>query len=201
MDLVLSDDYDKHDFVAAVRKQLEQRYPMLRKTPVLAISALNGTGVNELMPIVFEARDRWAKVIGTGLLNRWLADVTKSKAPPLNENGRKINIKYIIQTKGRPPTFLLFCNVRVLPTSYVRYLIRSFQDAFKMYGMDVRMAVKESSHENPYTRNKNKKLGIGGTRLGIGGSRNRKKRFIEVLKSTGSRPRKGISRRHSYKKQ
>lgn len=200
MDLLLSEEYSKSDFVAAVRKQLEQRYPMLRKTPVLAISALNSTGVEDLMPVVFTARDRWAKVIGTGLLNRWLSDVIKSKAPPLNESGRKINIKYIMQSKGRPPTFLLFCNVRALPVSYIRYLIRNFQDTFQMYGMDVRMAVKESSKENPYTRGKNKKLGIGGTRLGVGGTRNRKKRFIEVLKSTGSRPKKGLSRRFSYKR-
>jgi len=197
MDLLLCSEYSKDEFVAAVRKQLEQRYPMLRKTPVLAISALNNAGIEDLMPVVFTARDRWANVIGTGILNRWLSDVVKSKAPPIHDSGRKIHIKYILQTKGRPPTFLLFCNVRSLPASYVRYLIRNFQDTFQMFGMDVRMAVKESAKENPYLRGKNRKIGIGGTRLGVGGAKNRKKRFIEVLKSTGSRPKKGLSRRFS----
>ena len=200
MDLLLCAEYTKNDFVSAVRKQLEQRYPMLRKTPVLAISALNNTGVEELMPVVLSARDRWAKVITTGLLNRWLSDVIQSKAPPLSESGRKINIKYIMQTKGRPPTFLLFCNVKALPVSYIRFLIRNFQDTFEMFGMDIRMAVKESASQNPYISHKNKKIGMGGTRLGVGGSENRKKRFLDTLKSTGSGPRKGISRRHSYKR-
>ncbi len=197
MDLLLSAEYSKNDFVSDVRKQIEHRYPMLRKTPILAFSALNNDGVEHLMPVVFTTRDRWAKVIGTGILNRWLSDVIKSKAPPLDHSGRKIQIKYILQAKGRPPTFLLFCNVRSLPVSYARYLIRNFQDTFHMYGMDVRMAVKESSKQNPYVRRKSRKVGIGGTRFGIGGAKNRRKRFLEVIKSTGSIPKKGLSRRFS----
>ena len=32
----------------------------------------------------------------------------------------------------RPPTFLLFCNVDALPTSYMRFLTRNFQETFSM---------------------------------------------------------------------
>ncbi|KAL7436777.1 hypothetical protein ACHAXH_007785, partial [Discostella pseudostelligera] len=144
MDLIIDADYTAHDFACAVQDQIEQRYPMLRKTPVVAMSSLNGENVHKLMPVVFKARERWARVIPTGMLNRWLEEVVDEHSPPMQQ-GRPTKIKYILQTKGRPPTFLLFCNVTELPIPYLRYLTRSFQDSFDMFGMEVRLVVKKSA--------------------------------------------------------
>jgi GTP-binding protein len=131
MDLVLEEDYDKEDFADSVRTQLEARFPMLRKTPIVPMSSLMGESVQDLMPVVFNARDRWARMIPTGQLNRWLSEVLDTKRPPM-VNGVPVRIKYILQTKGRPPTFLLFCNTDAIPESYVRFLLRNFQDTFEV---------------------------------------------------------------------
>jgi GTP-binding protein len=131
MDLVLEEDYGKDEFVRAVRTQLEAKFPMLRQTPIVAMSSLMGESVEDLMPVVFNARDRWARVIPTGQLNRWLSEVLDTKRPPL-VSGIPIKIKYILQTKGRPPTFLLFCNIDKIPESYLRFLTRNFQDTFEV---------------------------------------------------------------------
>ncbi|KAL7447527.1 hypothetical protein ACHAXM_010805 [Skeletonema potamos] len=184
MDLVVDDEYSKHDFARAVQEQIEVRFPMLRKTPVVAMSSLLGHNVKKLMPTVFEARDRWARVIPTGMLNRWLKDVLDEHSPP-SQAGRATKIKYIIQTKGRPPTFLLFCNVSELPVNYLRYLTRHFQDSFNMFGMEVRLVVKKSD-ENPYANKSNKK-----TVVGIGGWKGRQKRMIARLKKTGMPTKRG----------
>ena len=93
------------------------------------------------MPVVFNARERWARIIPTGMLNRWVEEVLDEHSPPM-QRGRPAKIKYILQTKGRPPTFLLFCNVTELPVSYLRYLTRSFQDSFDMFGMEVRARLR-----------------------------------------------------------
>ena len=165
------------------------RFPMLRQTPVVPMSSLTGESVEDLMPVVFNARDRWAQMVKTGLLNRWLIDVMDGQAPPI-VNGRPSKIKYIMQTKGRPPTFLLFCNVDALPVSYMRYLTRNFQESFGMFGMEVRLAVKISS-ENPYhDKNKTKRGGMG-----LGGSNSRKARMISELKTNGTPRKKGVRRR------
>ena len=50
-----------------------------------------------------------------------------------------------IQTKGRPPTLLLFCNVDALPVSFMRYWTRTFQESFSMFGMEIRLAVKKNN--------------------------------------------------------
>jgi GTP-binding protein len=185
MDLVVDSGYTAHDYACAVRDQIEMRFPMLRKTPVVAMSSLNGDNVHKLMPVVFHARERWERVIPTGMLNRWLEEVLDEHSPPMQQ-GRPAKIKYILQTKGRPPTFLLFCNVTELPVSYLRYLTRSFQDSFDMFGMEVRLVVKKSAAENPYLS----KASTNKT-TGIGGWQGRQKRLVAGMKRSGMPPQKG----------
>jgi len=179
MDLLIDNQYKPEDFARQVQEQIESRFPMLRKTPVVAMSSLTGENVDDLMPVVFNARDRWSRTITTGILNSWLAEVIASHPPP-NEKGRPTKIKYIMQTKGRPPTFLLFSNQDSLPESYLRYLTRSFQDTFEMYGMEVRLAIKRSASSNPFDSGKRRHG------RGVGGKEGRKQRAIETLKSTGT---------------
>jgi len=181
--------YTPEEYATAVSDEIEARLPMLRKTPVIPMSSLTGENVHQLMPVVFKARDRWERMISTGLLNRWLSDVIESHPPPPVEGRRNTKIKYVIQTKGRPPTFLLFSNVSSLPPHYMRHLARNFQDTFSMFGMEVRFAVKKSSKENPFEPKGSRRSGFG-----IGGREARKKKMIHALRTTGS-PSEGRKKR------
>jgi len=191
MDLILEDGYTKDQFAKDVQTQLEIRFPMLRRTPVVPACALTGENVEDLMPVVFHARERWSQVITTGLLNRWLKSVVEVQSPPPYQ-GRPTKIKYIMQTKGRPPTFLLFTNVHHIPPTYLRYMIRNFQDSFQMFGMEVRMALKKSSLTNPFHHNKTQQ----GT---VGGREARKKRLIADLKKHGRKLKRHEKRRSKIK--
>ena len=176
-------EYTAHEYATAVSEEIEARLPMLRKTPVVPMSSLTGENVQQLMPVVFKARDRWERTVSTGLLNRWLSDVLEAHPPPRVDAQRNTKIKYIIQTKGRPPTFLLFSNVSTLPPQYMRHLARNFQDTFSMFGMEVRFAVKKSSKENPYEPKGSRRSGSG-----LGGREARKKKLVDALKKTGAPP-------------
>jgi GTP-binding protein len=91
--------------------------------------------------------------------------------------GVRAKLKYIIQTKGRPPTFIIFSNVVELPEVYLRYLTKQFQDSFELFGMPVRLAIKKSARSNPYSdENKNR----GG--FGIGGRDARMQRRIQEFR-------------------
>jgi len=192
MDLIVDAEYTKEEYAEAVTEQMEIRFPLLRKTPVVPMSSLTGECVQDLMPVVFSARDRWARTISTGTLNRWLEEVLFAFPPP-RQKGRETKIKYIMQTKGRPPTFLLFCNVSSLPQNYLRYLTRNFQDTFKFFGMEVRLAIKKSAESNPYEKN------IKQSWKGVGGWQGRKKRLIRDLREHGRPLPKGRRRRFQPK--
>jgi GTPase len=178
MDLLeMSSEYTPDDYAAAVREQIEARFPILRKTPIVPMSCVTGEGVSDLLPTVLDARNRWTRTLSTGLLNRWLQEVVTGAPPPVVE-GVRAKFKYIIQTKGRPPTFIIFSNVGGLPDAYLRYLTKQFQDSFNMFGMAVRMIVRKSAKSNPYAT---KKRGRSGS--GLGGRKARLQRRIKEFRS------------------
>jgi GTPase len=177
MDLVVEPGYSPDQFAQDVRDQLEARFPLLRKTPVVPMSALSGANVSELLPVVWNARDRWQQKIPTPRLNRWIREVQalhaspsvssssstakstrRGKAPlskkkkdapastaaPAASGKVRAKIKYMLQTRWRPPTFLLYCNSDRLPDSHLRFLTRHFQDTFQFFGMPVRLSVRRS---------------------------------------------------------
>ena len=186
MDLLeMSSEYTPQDFANGVREQLESRIPILRMTPIVPMSCLTGEGVSNLLPVVLDARNRWARKISTGMLNRWLKEVVDGARPP-TVKGLPAKLKFIIQTKGRPPTFIIFCNVDELPDPYLRYLTKHFQDAFQFYGMPVRMVIQKSSKENPYVKNKKKRGGFG-----LGGREAQHRRRLKGYISMGQKTEKG----------
>mmetsp|Transcript_15962 Transcript_15962/g.15353 ORF Transcript_15962/g.15353 Transcript_15962/m.15353 type:complete len:152 (-) Transcript_15962:73-528(-) len=136
-------------------------------------------GLHQLMPAVLDARNRWSQTVSTSVLNRWLRHAIQVQPPPSST----IKIKYIIQSKARPPTFLLFGNVTELPTSYIRYLRHSLQYEFQFHGMNIRIAMKQSSGNNDIVKKKKQTTGIGGWQ-------GRKRRMTAALKKTGKSPNK-----------
>lgn len=115
MDLLeMSSDYGPEDFEKQVRLQLETAIPILRNTPILPMSCHTGEGVTDLLPEVFDARRRWSKTIATGLVNRWLKEVSRGSPLPV-VGGVKAKLRYAIMTKARPPSIMLFSNVDQLP--------------------------------------------------------------------------------------
>ncbi|KAL3912925.1 MAG: hypothetical protein SGILL_006696, partial [Bacillariaceae sp.] len=117
--LDFDEEYTPEQFLEAVREQLETRIPMLRNTPIVPMSCITGEGITDLLPTLTDARDRWARTFPTGVLNRWLREVIDSAPLPV-VSGVRAKLKYIIQTKGRPPTFIIFANVDELPDTYLR---------------------------------------------------------------------------------
>ena len=90
----------------------------------------------------------WNKRISTGLLNRWLGIVLERHPPPLVK-GKRIKIRYITQSKSRPPTFIIFSSrADNLPLIYVRYLVNDLRNYFKLPGIPIRVNLRKGN--NPY---------------------------------------------------
>ena len=114
----------------------------------VTLSALGERGLDKLMPAVFSTYDTWNRRISTPILNRWLKEVVDRHPPPA-VSGRRIKLRYMTQPSARPPTFVAFCSrPEVMPTSYVRYLVNSLRETFKMPGVPIRFNLRKG--ENPY---------------------------------------------------
>jgi GTP-binding protein len=134
--------------LAELRETAERMLPQVRGTPLIALSAETGRGVDRLMPAVFETHKNWSVKVKTKDLNDWLSMATQRHPPPA-VNGRRIKPKYMAQMKGRPPTFVLMASrADHLPEQYKRYLVNSLRESFDLPGVPIRIFIK--SNKNPY---------------------------------------------------
>jgi GTP-binding protein len=140
--------------LAELKTQADESLPQLRGSPLVALSAETGWGVDRLMPAVLQAHKHWTTKVRTRDLNDWLA-MAIARHPPPAVNGYRVKPKYVTQTKARPPTFVLFASrADQLPDSYRRYLINSMRESFELPGVPVRLTVK--ANKNPYAAGEEK---------------------------------------------
>ncbi len=90
--------------------------------------------------------------MSTAALIRWLLAATQRHPPPAVA-GRRIKLKYLTQSKTRPPTFFLSCSrPDVLPEAYKRYLTNGLRDDFDLAGVPIRLMVRRDA--NPFAGRK-----------------------------------------------
>jgi GTP-binding protein len=121
---------------------------------MVPISGLTGHGLERLMETVMAVHATWNKRISTAALNRWLF-ATVEKHPPPAVSGRRIKLKYLTQSKTRPPTFFLSCSrAEALPDAYRRYIVNGLRQDFELSGVPIRLMLRRD--ENPYESKKRK---------------------------------------------
>lgn len=114
--------------------------------PVLYISALTGAGTQKILPLAEDIRRECVIRIGTGKLNRAMAEATTKHQPPVIKR-RRAKFYYLTQADEDPPMFVFFVNDDELVTpAYAKYLEGQLR---KLLG--IRMAplatVFRASHE------------------------------------------------------
>jgi len=141
---------DRAGALKALRLRFEQALPQLKGAPLVAVSALNGRGLERLREAVLEAHAVWNRRIPTARLNQWLAGMVAQHPPPA-PGGRRIRLRYMTQVKTRPPGFVLMCSQpEALPDAYRRYLVNGLREAFGLPGTPIRLTLRSQAEKNPY---------------------------------------------------
>jgi len=138
---------DKPAYLKAITERLAMVLPQVKGTPIVTISAKENSNINKLLETCFKVYELWNSHFTTGQLNRWLEDAMQQHMPPL-VSGRRIKIRYMTQKTSRPPTFILFSNTSDIPESYLRYLVNSMREAFRLPGIPIRVKIRKN--KNPY---------------------------------------------------
>jgi GTP-binding protein len=141
-----------------VKKQITDMLPHVGDVVVIPTSCISegeDNGLDNLLPVVEQVFERWNTRINTGALNQWFKDVLFSHPPP-HVKGRAAKMKYIVQAKSRPPTFLISanCSEKDLDDSYIRYIRNEMRSAFHMEGLAIRINFKNTADNNPYAHKK-----------------------------------------------
>jgi GTP-binding protein len=140
---------EKEIYLTAFHREMLRLLPQVKQVQIVPISALKGTGVNQLLDAALKAYASWNVKIPTAALNRWLEDALATHQPPLVK-GRRMKFRYLTQAKTRPPTFQIFGNISAsdAPESYLRYLVNSLREAFDLPGVPIRLILRKP--KNPY---------------------------------------------------
>ena len=128
--------------------RLEASFAQVKDLPIVGLSALNGRGIERLMPAVFATYDVWNKRVPTPKLNRWLREMETLHPPPLAK-GRRIRLRFMTQIKRRPPTFVLTVSQpEELGDDYLRFLMNRLRDDFGLPGVPIRLTMRKP--RNPF---------------------------------------------------
>jgi GTPase len=147
---------ERQHAMSELRERADRLLPQISGTPIVAISALTGEGIERLMPAVIEADRIWNTRVTTSELNRFLQTALQRNPPPA-VSGRRIQIRYMTQPKSRPPSFVLFGNqLSALPESYLRYLANGMRSVFGLPGTPIRISWRET--KNPYADNHRRRV-------------------------------------------
>ena len=134
--------------IGKLRELADEKLTQVKGVPLVAVSGLNGEGLDRLMQAVVDAYAVWNRRIPTAALNRWF-EATVDANPPPAVSGRSLRLNYITQAKSRPPSFVVFCTrADALPDAYKRYLLNSLRENFDLPGTPIRLTLREKA--NPF---------------------------------------------------
>ena len=138
-DLIEKETNTQKEYTDKIRTELAY----MPYAPVVFISALKGTKVDQIYEVINRVAQQNAMRITTGMLNGILADATTRVQPP-TDKGRRLKIYYMTQIATKPPTFVAFCNdAKLFHYSYVRYLENQIRAVFGFEGTPIRMIVRQ----------------------------------------------------------
>ena len=97
----------------------------LRQRPAMVTtSSLTGRNIDRMLDTVKELFRSYNSRIGTGQLNRVIAEINAGREPP-RRGRRRLNLLYGTQFQARPPRFRLFVNDRTLVTRDYAYYVEN----------------------------------------------------------------------------
>jgi GTP-binding protein len=142
------DDYARE----RIKADLARKLHFLSFAKVHYVSALQGEGINALMKSVDAAYAAAMVKLATPRLTRVLLAAVARQSPPRHGLFRP-KPRYAHQGGSNPPIIVIHGSaLNHLPGSYLRYLERSFMEAFSLQGTPLRLEVK--SARNPYASEK-----------------------------------------------
>lgn len=138
------DDYQRDQ----LKLEISRKLGFLSFARFHQISALKSEGVSGLLKSVDAAYAAAMSNLSTPQLTRTMQAAVAKQAPPRHGTSRP-KLRYAHQGGMNPPVIVIHGNsLENLPTSYVRFLERTFMEAFKLQGTPLRIQFRTA--HNPY---------------------------------------------------
>lgn len=136
-------DQDKKTF-KKVKEWINIMFGQMEYAPILPLSALNGTGVKDLLSEAIELYKQLTHKVDTAALNMALKDWLFKYPPPASKTAH-FKIRYMTQKSTNPVKFLIFATrPEVVPETYVTYLKNRIREDLGFDKIPVQLEMKAS---------------------------------------------------------
>lgn len=137
-----------------VKSELDRRLQYVTWAQRVTLSALHGSGIQELMRAVKTAWRSALMEFSTPELTRVLQQAFDAHQPPM-KLGRTAKLRYAHAGGKLPPRIIIHgSRTDTIPDGYRRYLVNKFISHFKLKGTPLVIQFRDS--DNPYKDRKNK---------------------------------------------
>ncbi|MCR4656911.1 MAG: ribosome biogenesis GTPase Der [Lachnospiraceae bacterium] len=110
---------------------------------IIFISAVSGQRLYKLFDMIDMVVSNHSLRIQTGVLNEIINEAAVLNEPP-SDKGKRLRIFYATEASVKPPTFVLFVNIKsLMHFSYLRYLENKIREAFGFKGTPIRFIIRE----------------------------------------------------------
>jgi len=135
---LVKDVWDADRFKASVRRRLR----FAAWAPVVAVSALERSGLDDLMGAVRSAGEERRRRIQTSELNAIIRGAL-ARRPPTLTGRKRLKLLYATQARTEPPTFVFFVNdAALVSATYKRYLENALRRHFGFQGAGLRLVFR-----------------------------------------------------------
>jgi len=143
-DLVRDGEWTKEDWERRLRWKLKFA-PWI---PIRFISAVERTGIEEVLAEAVRIGEQRQRHVDTGALNQVMRRAVAEKPPPTPSKGKRIKLLYVTQAEVDPPTFVFFLNdASAVHFSYRRYMENVIRRHFGFEGTSIKMVFRGRNEE------------------------------------------------------
>lgn len=136
-----------------VKSELDRRLTFATWARRVTLSALHGSGIQELLDAAQQAWRSANMDFSTPELTRVLIKAFEAHQPPMKQ-GRSASLRFAHSGGKLPPRIIIHGNrTDTIPESYTRYLVNHFMHHFRLRGTPLLVEYRNSN--NPYKDRKN----------------------------------------------
>jgi GTP-binding protein len=138
------------------RRRVLSRLRFMPTTPVVFISALEGTGIDHLLRTAFEVHHKRMEWVSPSDLTRATMGAIARHLPPTQATG-SLKIYRVKQEAVGPPHFVFYCNSpHRVHFSYERYLENTIREAFGYEGTHLKLEFRGGGQVHVIGQNRSK---------------------------------------------
>jgi len=138
-DLIEKDNSSVKNYTKRIREVLS----FIPYAEIIFISAETGQRLTKLYSMIDVVSENHAMRVSTGVLNEIMSEAVAYQQPP-SDKGKQLRLYYITQVGVKPPTFVIFVNIKdLMHFSYTRYIENKIREAFGFKGTSLKFVIRE----------------------------------------------------------